>query len=116
MTNQRYRAVYIDADGEEIEKRTFYYDVARHESYQYMRGGARAKLVVDADALSGDASQHVGGLFNLVVLPGRVVICADTFTWDYDEPNPHRLAVEASEAAAMGYPFAGPIVVVDEIE
>ncbi len=115
MTNQRYRAVFIDAEGGEVETRTFYYDVAQHESYPHIMPHARAKLVIDAPSLNGDASQHVG-LFNLVVLPGRVVVCGDTFTWDYSEPNPHRLAVEASEAADMGYPFAGPLVVVDEIE
>ncbi len=114
--NQRYRAVFIDADGSEVETRTFYYDVERHESYPHIRPEARGKLVVDADALNGDASQHVGGIFDLALIGGRVVICADTFTWDYSEPNPHRLAVEASEAAEIGYPFAGPLVVVDEIE
>ncbi len=116
MTSQRYRAVFINADGTEIETRTFRYDVALHESAGIVTQAGRRKLVIDAPALNGDASQHVGGLFNLVALRGRVVVCSDTFTWAYSEPNPHRLAVEASEAAGMGYPFAGPLIVVDEIE
>jgi hypothetical protein len=113
--NQRYRAVFIDADGSEVETRTFHYDVALHESFGSVVPAARTKLVIDSPSLNGDASQHVG-LFNLVALPGRVVVCSDTFTWDFDGPNTHRLAVEASEAAGMGYPFAGPLVIVDEIE
>lgn len=136
MPMRNYLVTFISAEGETVKTETIQYDVSQHESADFIIPEARIKLVVDAPdfgpPLQGPLARHIEpGYLETVVIDEKTLLCChESFLLKLEvgdwKVNTHDLAKRCAgiygpqAAAAYGepsynpYPFAGPLVVIED--